>query len=316
MGTAESEFRFNANIHLEAVFELPDAASDLRKLAEGWFENALGELASTDLDPFAASLDLTGRSNVLRKSGIPFGEPGELWGSFGVTRHTPKGRKVSSSVWSPRGWQKFLKSVEEVPLAADVRLCRLGADGYPGSPWIDLSMRRQYDAPEWVTLAVDGSSQEFAAPETSLAAQTRWRNFLQRRLEGAESDGRTCLYGCIADDIEVATGRSAFEVALGVFPYETVPTLNHELRGYSWVTVCSPGVALRLGGQEGAEDAGAFSAVTPLSGGGLLLQATEDMRAYGPERVRAVYDALRPVLPAGEALSFITNQDIRLVFQG
>ncbi|MFE7045708.1 hypothetical protein ACFU9X_41805, partial [Streptomyces atratus] len=199
MRTAESEFRFNANIRVEAVFELPDAASDLRKMTEGWFEDALAELAGADLNPFAASLDLTGRSNVLRKSGIPFGEPGELWGSFAVTRNTAKGRKISSSVWSPRGWQKFLQGVEDVPLGADVRLCRLGADGYPGSPWITLSMRRQYDAPEWVTFVVDGSSQEFAAPDTSPAVQQRWRNFLDRRLEVAGAEGRACLYGCIAD---------------------------------------------------------------------------------------------------------------------
>ncbi|MFJ4574326.1 hypothetical protein ACIP4W_23385 [Streptomyces sp. NPDC088846] len=94
------------------------------------------------------------------------------------------------------------------------------------------------------------------------------------------------------------------------------PDRRSELRGYSWITVCSPGVALRLGGQDGAVTTGAFSVVAPLPGGGLLLQATDDMRAYGPERVRAVYEALRSVLPDGEALSFITNQDIRLVFQG
>ncbi|MFE7039287.1 hypothetical protein ACFU9X_07480, partial [Streptomyces atratus] len=60
-------------------------------------------------------------------------------------------------------------------------------------------MRRQYDAPEWVTFVVDGSSQEFAAPDTSRAVQQRWRNFLDRRLEVAGAEGRACLYGCIAD---------------------------------------------------------------------------------------------------------------------
>ncbi|MGW1721939.1 hypothetical protein ACWCQK_03255 [Streptomyces sp. NPDC002306] len=71
------------------------------------------------------------------------------------------------------------------------------------------------------------------------------------------------------------------------------------LRGYSWVTGVPAELAARLGGARALEATGAFHAVRALSGGGLLLQATETLAGYDEHALRAVFRALAPVLPPG-----------------
>lgn len=72
---------------------------------------------------------------------------------------------------------------------------------------------------------------------------------------------------------------------------------DSELRGYSWISVASPGVMERLGGAEVVGRGGAFHDVTVLPSGGALLQATSSLRQYEGDAVRAVFEALGPALP-------------------
>ncbi|MFC9397228.1 hypothetical protein ACFTWS_29275 [Streptomyces sp. NPDC057027] len=113
---------------------------------------------------------------------------------------------------------------------------------------------------------------------------------------------------------ETPSQRTALEASLGLFQDETVPELDTTLRGYSWTTVCSPGVASRLGGPAALSTSGAFTTVTELTDGGLVLQATEDFRGYTPHRIAMVYRQLRAVLPPGEPVGGLSNMTPSLVF--
>lgn len=296
----------NSSVRAELDFALPEGGTALRELVEPWFADAVRELAGSAMDPFVGALDLTGRESALMTAGAPYGRPGELWGSLWIARVLKSGRKRSGRVFSPKNWEKFLRDLESVPLEAELRLAVLGPDGYPGSTWITIGARRDYEAPEWVALTVDRSSEEFEK------AQSARHDFIIRH---ADSGRGTALFGCIADDMDSTTGRSSLEAALGLFQDETFPVLDRNVRGYSWITVCSPGVAELLGGAEAVRRDGTFAQVRGVAGGSLFLKATEDVREYGDDRVLAVFEPLRAVLPAGTPSSFISDRKVRLVFR-
>ena len=304
-------FTPNASVHAELNYALPEGRGGYRRLVEEWFIDAARSLSGAALDPFAHGLDLSGRGAVLSKSGVPYGEPGELWGSLLTTRMARGRRTRSGRAWSPAEWESFLDGFEKVPFEVTLKLTRLGADGYPAGPWFKVTAERDIEAPEWVRLMADRSSEEFFAPDHSSDVQRQWTAFLRRRLEGA---GQTCLFGCLTDDVETTTQRTALEASLGLFQDETVPELDTTLRGYSWTTVCSPGVASRLGGPAALSTSGAFATVTELTDGGLVLQATEDFHGYTPDRITMVYRQLRAVLPPGEPVGGLSDMTPRLVF--
>ncbi|MFJ8691558.1 hypothetical protein [Streptomyces roseolilacinus] len=302
----------NASVHAELDFALPSDASGYRRLVEGWFVDAVRDLAGPALNPFEGNLDLGGRGGVLKRSGVPYGHPGELWGTLWVADLARGRRKRSGEVWTPAAWDGFLARLDTVPFEVTLMLAVLDADGFPAEPWCTVRAERDVEAPEWVRLMVDRSSEEFFSPEAGHATQRRWTDFLHRRLAAAD---RTCLHGFIADDVETTTHRTALEAALGLFQDETLPVLDHTLRGYSWLTVLSPGVAGRLGGTAALRTTGAFSSVTALDDGGLVLQATEDMRSYTPDRIAEVFRQVRAVLPQGRPTDFISATKARLHYQ-
>ncbi|MFJ2647061.1 hypothetical protein ACIO1C_10080 [Streptomyces sp. NPDC087420] len=302
----------NDSVTVTVSRAIPADASAFRAWVESWLLDALGVLTGPRLDPFAHALDLKGRASVLRRPGVPYGEPGELWGTLWVSpAYRPgKSTKLSGQVWTPGNWDAFLGRLEEVPAKAWVSLGRLASNGFPGPEHWAASVVRDVDAPEFATLAVRASSQEFTDPATSRDVQRRWLDFLDRRLRADPE----ILFGSLADDGEDAD-RTELEVALGLFPDETLPGLDSVLRGYSWVTVCSAGVTRRLGGAESLAESPAFARVVPLGGGGVLLQATDDIREYGPERVAAVFDRLRTALPPGTPSPAYMDRVPRLVFE-
>ncbi|MGW0697944.1 hypothetical protein ACWD0A_01065 [Streptomyces sp. NPDC002867] len=306
------EFAPNSSVHAELDFALPADPSGFRRLVGGWFVDAVQKLAGPALNPFEPGLDLAGRGHVLKESGVPFGSPGELWGSLWVAEMHRGRRKRSGEVWTPAAWDAFLDRLDRVPLNATLRLSVLDPDGYPAAPWFQVTAERDVDAPEWVCLMVDRSSEDFFAPDTGHATQQRWTQFLRRRLQEAD---QTCLYGCVTDDVETTTHRTALEAALGLFQDETLPELDETLRGYSWITVCSPGVSNRLGGAARLRESEVFAGITPLKDGGLVLQATPDMRSYMPDRVATVFQQLRTVLPPGTPSEFVSDVTPRLVHE-
>ncbi|MFD7965916.1 hypothetical protein ACFV5J_34515 [Streptomyces zaomyceticus] len=299
-------------MHAELDYSLPEDPVGYRRLVEEWFVDSARNLGGDALDPFMQGLDLSGRGVVLRKPGLAYGEPGELWGSLWTTSMTRGKRTLRGRVWSPKEWVSFQRNLEDRPLDVTLKLARLGKDGYPESPWLTITAERDVEAPDWVRLTADRSAEEFFAPERSSEVQRQWTKFLHRQLSEA---GRTCLFGCLTDDVDTTTQRTALEASLGLFQDETVTELDTTLRGYSWITVCSPGVADRLGGAGALRASEAFAIVIELADGGLVLQATDDMRTYTPDRIARVFQQLRPVLPPGEPVGGLSDMTPRLVFE-
>ncbi|MEU2119574.1 hypothetical protein ABZ567_28945 [Streptomyces sp. NPDC016459] len=293
-------------------YVVPESRAGYRSLVEEWFVNAARHLSGATLNPFTNNLNLSGRGAVLKKSGVPYGEPGELWGSLWTAGMTRGRRTRVGRAWSPKEWESFFDGLEKDPFEVTLRLARLGADGYPAGPWLTVTAERDIEAPEWVRLMADRSSEEFFAPDRSSDVQRQWTEFLLRRLEGG---GRTCLFGCVADDVDTTTRRTALEASLGLFQDETVVELDTTMRGYSWTTVCSPGVVARLGGPDVLRASGAFATITALADGGLVLQATDDMRDYTPDRIAMVFQQLRLALPSGEPVGGLSDMTPRLVFE-
>ncbi|MFJ2789024.1 MULTISPECIES: hypothetical protein [unclassified Streptomyces] len=86
------------------------------------------------------------------------------------------------------------------------------------------------------------------------------------------------------------------------------------MRGYSWIIVCSPGVANRLGGVDALRASGAFTDVMALADAGLVLRATEDTRTYTAEWINKVFQQVRAVLPSGKPIGGLSETTPRLVF--
>jgi hypothetical protein len=74
---------------------------------------------------------------------------------------------------------------------------------------------------------------------------------------------------------------------------------RHELLGYSWITLCPPAAASRLGGAAALAASGAFFRVEEVTGGAVLLQVTERASGYGISEARRAFEVLAPALPAG-----------------
>jgi len=118
---------------------------------------------------------------------------------------------------------------------------------------------------------------------------------------GTWADRLDACYAHVTDDAD-ARG-TALEMATqrrGIDP-PTVPRCREVLRGYSWVTICAPELAERLGGVPALTASGAFYQVHKLSGGQVLLRATPLLEQYEGASVERVFRVLAPVLLPGWA---------------
>lgn len=92
--------------------------------------------------------------------------------------------------------------------------------------------------------------------------------------------------------------RTALEMLLRVFPDGRLSTTANTLRGYSWLTICSEGVADVLGGAAALRASGAFNEIIDLNGP-IWMVATSQYRAYDQEAAKRVFAAVAKALPAG-----------------
>ena len=127
----------------------------------------------------------------------------------------------------------------------------------------------------------------------SAVLQDRWAGFVQQQAARVGA----CA-GFMSDD--GAPGfRTALEEAIfspdNAYPYRR----RKVLYGYSWVTIVPPELAARLGGAAALVDCGAFHDVRELPDGSVWLRATPTINEFTGERVRAVFEALAPVLMRG-----------------
>jgi len=86
-------------------------------------------------------------------------------------------------------------------------------------------------------------------------ARGRWVSGrpLPHHLEACEAG-----FGYLTDEADEAGYRTALEDALGLFPEDMLADLDRQIRGYSWITVVSPGVAEVVGGAEALSTSQAF----------------------------------------------------------
>ncbi|MGW6054260.1 hypothetical protein [Streptomyces sp. NPDC055189] len=308
--TAEPSIRLNPLLRAEINLPCPAEGDAYRQLARDWFTRAVDLLSGALGDGFDYGLDLT--AQALANDGVgPCGAPGTLWASF-VYWETTRGRQqLVETYFCPANWQDFLQQLGYRPREAQLRLALLDTEGQPGEPWLEVSLTRDDDTPDVVSLIAVRTAEEFEDPATTDEAQQRWESFLRDRVE----HHRSVLYASVADDGDYITGRTALEDGLGLLLEDTLPELETTLRGYGWLTVCSPGVVTALGGVAALQAGGAFAEVTPLPGGGAWLKATSRIHAYTDARVRDVFDALAPVLPPGKPVPTLVSETRRLVYE-
>ncbi|WP_175439257.1 hypothetical protein [Streptomyces vilmorinianum] len=96
-----------------------------------------------------------------------------------------------------------------------------------------------------------------------------------------------------------ATDDTNLDCVLNRRVRDSVCEARNLLRGYSWTTVCPEELLRTLGGPDALAASGAFHRVIPLSGGGVVLQATPTVADYADDAVHRVFLALRDVLPPG-----------------
>ncbi|MFD9111046.1 hypothetical protein [Streptomyces bottropensis] len=187
----------------------------------------------------------------------------------------------------------------EHPESAGVKIGRFTEDGEVGNSDISFNVTFEEELTDYVKLGlhvdtaslVDAGST--AAEHERLLATVRWAceryNVVFSHVSYRHSGGATELESRLR-------GRSSD-------PVSNIPQWRTLLRGYSWIMVVSAEIAELLGGNEALRDTGAFSGVSALPNGALLLQATPTFQQYDGEAVRAVYEVFRDVLVQGEPRS-------------
>jgi hypothetical protein len=162
-----------------------------------------------------------------------------------------------------------------------------------------IDVLRHYQQPEWVSLLaytfIGGGPFDYAETTAPYPAgrQREWAEFVKAWVTRSDA-----CYAHVSDDA-LANGGSALEAALYAQPQENVPRSCEVLRGYSWVTVCAPGLAARLGGTQALGASGAFDEVTELPAGQVFLRATPAVQDFEGARLRLVFETLAPVMLPG-----------------
>jgi hypothetical protein len=186
--------------------------------------------------------------------------------------------------WSTSAWQQFLQVASTVPALAALEVHTNDDRGRPGRPFLSINCTQPSDDPRWRILTFEHDDPAIA--DTALVRYLR---------SAAEVSNPS--YGEISYTSRLH--QSALETGLALLPHDTVPRSRRVARGYAWVTVLAEELGDRLGGVGGLLASGAFTEVTPLTGGGFWLRSTEHWRSYGPAEAERVFRALAPVLPPG-----------------
>lgn len=161
---------------------------------------------------------------------------------------------------------------------------------------VSAVVSRDHDDPRWVRFMMEAPT-ELASWDRSDSTQEEWISFLESWTPKLDA-----CYGHLTDDASDTYG-TALEMTtqtLGIDP-STVSRCHEVLRGYSWVTICAPELAQRLGGVLALTASGAFYQVRELPGGQVLLRATQLLEQYQGSAVERVFRVLAPVLLPGRA---------------
>ncbi|MEV6272931.1 hypothetical protein AB0L64_37580 [Kribbella sp. NPDC051936] len=282
-------------LRAELDYLLPQGSAEMGPRVVEWFTAALERLAGE----FVAALPAEGLpSAVLRDpAGGPFGAEGSAWCSLWLIGQHERRLSKSLRAWSPKNWERFLGQAADVSVEMSAKFSTLNRFGHAGEPSLSVSAYRprRREARQWLRLDasyVVGSLDETSPIPDEVAG--RWRDFIVSQALQSPLP----VFGFVADDaFDAGATRTPLEVRTQRFPTQTLRITDSEVRGYSWITVVSPGIVDRLDGVETLRASGAFSDVTPLPAGGAVLQATPRLSLYEGDAVRRVFVALGPVLP-------------------
>jgi hypothetical protein len=169
-----------------------------------------------------------------------------------------------------------------------------------------VGVHRNHSEPEWTTFAAGAQIGSLGDTEgeagTPFPGQDRWAEFVKEWVTRTDA-----CYAHVTDDADVHGGTALEQATPHVHddsgqvrgPESSIPRCREVLRGYSWVTVCAPELAARLGGAAALAASGAFAEVTELPHGQVFLRATPAIEDYHGAAVRRVFEVLAPVLLTG-----------------
>jgi hypothetical protein len=272
------------------------SAEEFAGHATSWFTDA-----RTELFP-ELSRHLPDTAVLRKQTGDPaaaVGPPGATWANINVYREATALRGTKAELYKPSGWRRVLDTLaSEYPFNVSLTMMPLDTAGrlIDSRAAVSVLARRDYDDPRWVRFIINAQADLISWPHPP-GIEEEWVRFLERW-----ADRLGACYGHITDDASVTNG-TALEMATqtpGIDP-PTVPRCHEVLRGYSWVTICAPELARRLGGVPALTASGAFHEVRELAGGQVLLRATPLLEQYEGAAVERVFRVLAPVLLPGRA---------------
>jgi len=285
-----------------------DSAVEFAQHARSWLTEARTELfpeLSRRLPSAPALRSQTGDFDAV------IGPPGATWADVGVYREANPFSGTSIELYKPRSWQRLLDTLAAVcPIRVSLMMTPLDGTGrlVDSRATVSVVISRDHDDPRWLRFMM-GAPDDLVSWPRSVRIQEEWVNFVESWAARLDA-----CYGHVTDDADDISG-TALEMAtqtLGIDP-PTVPRCREVLRGYSWVTVCAPELAQRLGGAPALIASGAFHQVRELPGGQVLLRATPLLEQYEGAAVERVFRVLAPVLLPGRATKTRAPVGARLV---
>lgn len=267
----------------------------LREAAFGWLTGGVREYdrqGAVDALPENVKFSPKGFSRVV--DSVPRKNRKGLWGYVQVS---PQGTfDVLYNPYTADTLPWLDRHLSEQPESAGVKIGRFAENGEVGNSDLSFTVVFEEELPDFVKLGLHVDTAALVAPGTTAAEHERLLAVVRWAC-----DRYDVVFGHVS--YRRSGGATELESRLRGRPSDPVsnaPQWRTLLRGYSWLMVVPAGIAELLGGKEALEDTGAFSAVSSLPNGSLLLQATPTFQQYDNEAVRAVHGVVRDVLVRGD----------------
>jgi hypothetical protein len=286
------------SLHAELTAEA-DSAEVFARMATQWLTEArdelFGELSAGLQDDQPPLPKGDPDPNAPLPPSPVLGPPRATWASTLVYRSPASPGTIR--YYSARSWRRLLSGLAKTyPYRVGLYMVPLDDTGRYSAeePTVaaTVAVYRSHSSPRWVRFeATAGADTGWSG---SADVQRTWCDVLKSWATRFQA-----CYGHITDD--AGTHATALERAVigGDLDPPLVPRCHEVLRGYSWVTICAPELAARLGGPDALAAFGAFDEVTELPEGQVFLRATPALEEYSGESVRRVFQVLAPVLLPG-----------------
>jgi hypothetical protein len=287
-------------MHAELVAEggSPEAFAELGR---GWLTGCMDEV----FGPLARRLreDPVSKATVQvwdDVNGVGQAGPDQVFGELITYR---KSVFNAGRVWySQRSWDRFLDGLSKGPFGVRVRMIPMDGAGFPAwrstmarSGVCDIGVMWDQLSPGWVRFSFSAEAGKPPDWPESGEMQESWAGFVRRQAARMQA----CAGG-MTDDWAFGGGHTTVQrTTTAANLLLRVDQSREALQGYSWVTVIAPEAAARLGGAVAMSGTGAFCEVQELPNEALWLRATPVINDFTGDRVRAVFEALAPVLITG-----------------